>query len=70
MENPIPTYGWVHTPEGFGIIQDLIKGSGDPANATLVMLMTINLCHKMVEDRLTDEIPNRDTYGPEMVQPV
>ena len=64
MENPIPTYGWVATPENFGVIQDLIAASGDPATGTLVMIMTLNLCHEMV-NRANEKEPY-----PEAVQPV
>ena len=52
MKNPIPEYGWVATPEGWGPIQDLIEASGDPATGTLIMLMTINLCHSLVQSEI------------------
>jgi hypothetical protein len=60
VKNPIPSSGLFKTMS-LGDIQEMIERmpSGEKANASLVMMMTLNACAKLVED----EILSKDIFA-------
>ena len=55
MSNPIPHSNLFTTPT-LAEIQDYISKlpSKEQANANLVLMFTLNACHKLVEDKLAE----------------
>lgn len=53
VKNPIPSSGLFKTMS-LGEIQEMIERmpQGDRANASLVLMMTLNACAKLVEDEI------------------
>jgi hypothetical protein len=54
VQNPIPKSDLFATPASLGDVQEFIAGlpKGQQANANLVLMYTLNICHKLVEDKI------------------
>ena len=52
MENPLKEYGFCKTPESFQEIQEFASRSNTAADANRVMMFTMNLCAKIVQDAI------------------
>jgi hypothetical protein len=54
VSNPIPKSNLFATPDSLGDVQEFIAGlpKGQQANANLVLMYTLNICHQLVEDKI------------------
>jgi hypothetical protein len=56
MNNPIPRNGFFATPDSFDALNDYVSQLNGPELrvAMLVMMMTMNVCNKVVEESLAE----------------
>ena len=54
VKNPIPKCDLFATPASLGDVQEFIAGlpKGQQANANLVLMYTLNICSKLVDDKI------------------
>ena len=58
MNNPIPRNGFFATPDSFDALQEYVSqlNGAELRVAMLVMMMTMNVCNKVVDESLKETV--------------
>ena len=58
MNNPIPRNGFFATPDSFDALQEYVSqlNCAELRVAMLVMMMTMNVCNKVVDESLKETV--------------